>query len=152
MMANRPAVSMPKILPFFEALRKEAKNQGLPLGVAGYCWGGKPAVNLAHTDLIDCAFVAHPSALALPGDFEKIRVPFSMAIGDADIVMGVKEAEKAKAILNSKDDHKSEMIVYPGAKHGFAVRGDPGNEKEKTQGVEAEDQAVKWFATHLTTT
>ena len=79
---------MPKILPFFESLRREAKEQVLPLGVAGYCWGGKPALSLAETDLIDCAFVAHPSGLAIPGDFEKVRVPVSVAIGSADIVMG----------------------------------------------------------------
>ena len=81
---------MPKILPFFESLRKETKEQGLPLGVGGYCWGGKPAIDLANTDLIDCAFIAHPSALSVPADFEKVRVPLSLAIGDADIVMGVK--------------------------------------------------------------
>ena len=79
---------MPKILPFFESLRKESKEQGLPLGVAGYCWGGKPAIDLAETSLIDCAFIAHPSNLTIPGDFEKVRVPLSMAIGDTDFVVG----------------------------------------------------------------
>ena len=49
-------------------------------------------------------------------------------------VSGVKEVDKAKAALASKKDHlKSEVIVYPGAIHGFAVRGDPGNEREKAQ-------------------
>ena len=148
--ANRPGVSMPKILPFFERMRNEAREQGLQLGVGGYCWGGKPATCLAHTELVDCAYVAHPSNLAIPDEIEKVRVPFSIAIGDADFVMGVKDVEKAKAILDAKKDLKSEVIVYPGAKHGFAVRGDPGDEKEKAQGIEAEDQAVNWFSAHLT--
>lgn len=150
--ANRPAVSMPKITPYIESVRKEAREQGLRLGVGGYCWGGKPAVNLAHGELVDCVYVAHPSGLALPDEIEKIRVPFSMAIGDVDMVMGIGEVEKAKAILERKGEVPSETVVYPGAKHGFAVRGDPGDEKEKEQGIEAEDQAVKWFATHLKVT
>ena len=42
--------------------------------------------------------------------------------------------DKAKSVLASKKDHlKSEVIVYPGAGHGFAVRADPGNEREKAQ-------------------
>lgn len=151
LISNRPAVSMPKIIPFFERLRSEAQKQGLPLGVAGYCWGGKPAVALAHGELIDCAFVAHPSNLALPDEIEKIRVPFSMAIGDKDLVMGVGEVEKAKGILNKKNDLRSEVKVYPGAGHGFAVRNNPGDEKEKAHGMAAEDQAVQWFTTHLQT-
>ena len=141
---------MPKILPFMESLRNEARQQHLSVGVAGYCWGGKPAVNLAHTELVDCAFTAHPSALAIPGEIEKIRVPFSMAVGDMDFVMGIKEVEQTKTILKSKgDDVPSKVVVYPGAGHGFAVRGNPGDEKEKMQGIEAEDQAIEWFAAYL---
>ena len=144
---------MPKILPFMESLRNEAKQQRLSLGVAGYCWGGKPAVNLAHTELVDCAFTAHPSALALPGEIERIRVPFSLAIGDMDLVMGIKEVEQTKGILKAKsDDVPSQVVVYPGGGHGFAVRGHPDDEKEKMQRIQAEDQAIEWFTTYLKAT
>ena len=33
---------------------------------------------------------------------------------------------------------------------GFAVRGNPDDETEKRQGMEAEEQAIKWFQKHLT--
>ena len=141
---------MPKILPYFEHVRKDAKEQGLPLGVAGYCWGGKPAACLAHTDLVDCAFLAHPSNLAFPDEIDKVRVPMSIAIGDKDIVMGMKDVDKAKAILENKKDLRSEVVVYPGATHGFAIRGDPGNEEEKKHGIAALDHAANWFTHHLT--
>ena len=152
MIATRPAITTPKINSFFDSMRHDDQTgqKNLSIGVAGYCWEGKYAALLAHGKLVDCAFAAHPSAMTLPGDIEKIDVPFSMAIGDADLVMGMKEVKNTRRILNSKKSSlQSEVVVYPGAKHGFAVRGDPGNEKEKEQGLEAEDQANTWFENQL---
>ncbi|KAL8724018.1 MAG: hypothetical protein Q9181_007024 [Wetmoreana brouardii] len=148
----RFSVTWPRVHDFVTAVRtKEARD--LPLGAAGYCWGGKHVVNLAslpHPDdpqklLIDAAFIAHPGNLDLPGEIERIKAPFSMAIGDDDYVVGMKEVEKIKALLAKKEDLKSDAVVYPGAKHGFAVRGNPGDEKDKRRGEEAREQAVRWF-------
>lgn len=52
-------------------------------------------------------------------------------------------------ILEGKKDVESEVVVLPGAHHGFAVRGDPNNAKEMEQAAQAEDQCVRWFAKHL---
>ena len=38
-----------------------------------------------------------------------------------------------------------ELNVVEGARHGFAVRGNPGDEDEKRRGQMAEDQAVDFF-------
>jgi dienelactone hydrolase len=38
-----------------------------------------------------------------------------------------------------------EVVVYPGAKHGFAVRGDRADPMQREKGEQSEDQAVKWF-------
>ena len=152
--ANRLSVTMPKVTEFFERLR-ENEAAKCPLGVAGYCWGGKYAINLAHGAqasngclLVDCAFAAHPSGLTIPEEIEKIETPFSMAIGDLDIVMGLKEVQKVERILQSSS-LECEVRIYRGAHHGFAIRGDPGDRKEMEQGVEAEDQAVQWFLKHF---
>jgi dienelactone hydrolase len=167
---NRFSIAWPKITAFFTALRTAA-GPSIPIGAAGYCWGGKHAINLAHgltlplhlakyTDgtrtLIDCAFAAHPAGLDGDGiaEIEKIVMPLSIAIGDKDMVMGMKMVEGIRKCLDKKRESKegkveSEVVVYPGAKHGFAVRGDPGNEREMEQGVQAEEQAVRWFAKWL---
>jgi hypothetical protein len=39
----------------------------------------------------------------------------------------------------------SEVVVYAGAEHGFAVRGDLGSEREVEQEGQARDRAVRWF-------
>jgi dienelactone hydrolase len=142
------------MIAFLTDLRANTDNS-IPIGVAGYCWGGKHAITLAHgtttlpdstRTIVDCAFVAHPSGLDFPSDIEKISLPFSLAIGDKDIVMGPKMVEESREILEKKTGRvHSEVVVYAGAKHGFAVRGDPESESEVEQEGQAQDQAVRWF-------
>lgn len=139
---------------------------GVGLGVAGYCWGGKHATVLASLlrdvdgegeegerekrTLVDAAFTAHPGGLSLPADIANLRAPWSMAIGDDDFVMPVGEVEKAKEALKKSEgpeamEARSEVVVYPGAKHGFAVRGNPGDENDRRRGVEAREQCLSWL-------
>jgi hypothetical protein len=42
-----------------------------------------------------------------------------------------------------------EAVVYPGAKHGFAVRGDLGDPLQRERGEKSEEQAVVWFRRHF---
>ncbi|WQF88564.1 Putative dienelactone hydrolase, alpha/Beta hydrolase [Colletotrichum destructivum] len=172
LIATRPGVVVPRIGNFFRALRL-APPEPLPqpstssasvvddgtatvqkaarIGVAGFCWGGKYAVQLAQlgagpfgdAPLIDCGYTAHPSFLSLPGDLEKVARPLSMANGDDDMMMPRARMAQAKTVLGRKKT--CEIVEYPGAKHGFAVRGDPNDQSQADLGRRAEDQAVGWF-------
>ena len=42
---NRPAAARPKIYAFLRALRKD-EAKALPVGVAGFCWGGRFVTDL----------------------------------------------------------------------------------------------------------
>jgi dienelactone hydrolase len=127
---------------FLTELRANTDNS-IPIGVAGYCWGGKHAIALAHRTttlpdstrtLVNCVFTAYPSGLGFPSNIEKISLPFSLAIGDKDIMMGPKMVEESREILEKKRGRvHNEVVVYAAAKHGFAVRGDPGSEREVEQ-------------------
>ncbi|OBU00694.1 hypothetical protein VE01_01327 [Pseudogymnoascus verrucosus] len=161
----RESVTMPRVLEFVKALRTSPETANLKIGAAGFCWGGLHAVKLAHDTpssrvhrygseagevkpLIDAAFTAHPSMLNVPTDITGVTVPLSIAVGDVDFVMKFPDVENAKSILEKKgDDH--EVVVYPGAKHGFAVRGDPRDPKQKEQADQAEEQAIGWFSKWL---
>ena len=88
---NSNGTVRPKIYSFFKAIRdNEAAN--LPVGVAGFCWGGQWTVMLCDdsvkTDagkrLVDCGFTAHPSRLSIPGDVEKVVIPLSVAAAEID--------------------------------------------------------------------
>ncbi|KAF4956887.1 hypothetical protein FGADI_3490 [Fusarium gaditjirri] len=146
----------PRIRSFFEALRSKEGPQRR-IGAAGFCWGGRPVLTLAHSDaktadgmpLVDAVFTGHPSALSLPEDAEKITKPVSLAIGDNDQVTTVSQTDVIRNAWQTLQDIPTEIVVYPGAGHGFCVRADPNNKDQFRQSKEGEEQALKWFGKHL---
>jgi dienelactone hydrolase len=159
----RQSVSKPRVFDFFKALRTSSETANMKIGAAGFCWGGKYTVLLAQDmpssrvhrqgteagqlqRLIDCGFTAHPSLLDVPEDIDGVTVPLSIAVGDVDMAMKADLVYKAKEILEKKKAGDHEVVVFPGAKHGFAIRGDPSDPKQKEFGDQAEVQAVSWFS------
>ncbi|KAK3329115.1 hypothetical protein B0H66DRAFT_540293 [Apodospora peruviana] len=148
------------------------------VAVAGFCWGGPFAVRLTHDipenkttfpstaagssqaddeaeyyPLVDCAFTAHPAQLSVPEDVQNVVQPLSVANGDDDEWMGREKMETLKRVLEDKNEalgqEVHEVQVYPGAKHGFAVRGDREDPQQRERGYRSEDQAVRWFRRHF---
>ncbi|KAI9730832.1 MAG: hypothetical protein M1834_005550 [Cirrosporium novae-zelandiae] len=152
---NKFPTIMPRVTKFFEDIRCNEAAE-LPLGATGFCFGGKHTIVLAHGDtasngkpLVDAAFTAHPSHLELPGDIEKVTKPVSIAIGDKDAVLSMKGVEQIKEIFGRLEAVSTEVVVFPGAEHGFSVRGDETDEKVKQRAIEATEQAVNWFHTQF---
>lgn len=141
--------SWPIVKSFFAAVRQNEGAQ-LPVGAAGFCWGGKHTVILAHgaevdgKPLINAGFTGHPSLLSIPGDIEKIKIPVSFALGELDMVVKKPQIEQIKSIMESKDG-LGEVKVYYGAGHGFCVRADHVLKDAEQAATEAEDQALDWF-------
>lgn len=136
---------------FFSALREDVS---LPIAAAGFCWGGLHAIMLTHDredtksptgrGLVDTSFAAHPSGAAIPGDIDKVMKPLSIAVGDDDTVFPIKQSRQAQQVLGDKSHIPSELVVYPGARHGFAVRASRSvpDSKETRQAGEVEEQAI----------
>lgn len=149
---TRVSVAKPRIYKFFHALRAN-EAASLPVGAAGFCWGGKHVFLLCSDSekassgksLIDCGFTAHPSNIVVPDEVQAVSLPLSVSIGDVDLAMPLKQVEQTKKILEEKGKETHEVVVIPGAKHGFAVRAPPDDKSAVEQGVKAEDQAVAWF-------
>ncbi|KAL8801559.1 MAG: hypothetical protein Q9200_006914 [Gallowayella weberi] len=162
---TRASVTTPLVISFFSSLRSSTH---LPVFAAGFCWGGLYAIVLTHasstakdsgTPLIDAAFVAHPSNLTLPADIEKVERPLSICQGTKDFVLDLKGVRVIEGIFEAKNQStkkekgagnedagsRYEIQVLEGAKHGFAVRGNPNDSAEMDQAQRAEDQAVGWF-------
>ncbi|TAQ84186.1 hypothetical protein B7494_g7483 [Chlorociboria aeruginascens] len=162
---TREAVSKPKIFDYFTALRTSAPpfpSSDLKIGAAGFCWGGKYTVLLAANPpssrvvrhgsatnaiepLIDCGFTAHPSGLNMPKDIEAVILPLSVSVGNEDMAMKGEMILKMKEILEVKKKGDHEVIIFPGAKHGFAVRLDPKDKYQAECAAKAEVQAIEWF-------
>ncbi|KAK9782788.1 hypothetical protein SCAR479_01131 [Seiridium cardinale] len=164
---SRQAVSKPLITKFFQDLRSHPppfSTQRLKIGVAGFCWGGyytfyltrdEPGTRVASLGseeklpLVDCGFTAHPSLLTVPRDIEGVKLPISVGNGENDEFLGHKNMMILKNILEAKEDQAHEVVIYDGARHGFAVRGDPKDPKQVELGAQAEDQAVNWWKKQL---
>ena len=161
MIACRPAVTGPRVWKFLKDLKQnEAKD--LPVGTAGFCWGGHFVTrfcwdDVEHNRLEDgkrvtvCGFVAHPSFITFPGDIEKIQLPYACAAAEHDPQMSAENAKQTEQILKDKTEKgksegiEHEFVMYQGAHHGFAVRADEEDKEEAERGKKAEAQAVKWF-------
>lgn len=129
----------------------------LPVGVAGFCWGGlypfilnqdRPDAKTASGQpLADAFFSAHASSVTVPQDMEGLTMNLSYAIGDNDAVMNMQQVRQLQNILARKQDVDSEVVIYPGAQHGFAVRASrtKPDSQETRQAEEAEKQAIAWF-------
>lgn len=158
----RPAVSTPIIFEFFRALRTTPETANMKIGAAGFCWGGKFTVQLCQDipssrvhregseagelqSLVDAGFTAHPSFLSYPSDIDAVTKPLCIMVGDKDNQTSLAQAEQAKEILEKKKAGDHEVIIMPGAKHGFGVRGLLKDEVQFKHGLKAEDQALLWF-------
>lgn len=160
LLRNKESIALPRILAFHRALRDTptAEAEGLKVGSAGFCWGGKYSILLTHAraedegrgGLVDAAFVAHPKEMAFPSEWEKIDRPFSMAIGDVDMGIGIGDVRRIKGLLEGeRRGIEAEVRVYEGARHGFAVRADKGDEGQSRSAVGAKEQALGWFGRWL---
>ena len=157
---NRFGLCWPRVTKFLRMLRED-KGATLPVGIAGFCWGGLHAIKLTHDTadaktadgrpLADAVFTAHPSSVTVPQDIADVKGNLSIAIGDDDGVMGIKQVRAAQEILADKRDVDSEVVIYPGAKHGFSIRASRAqpDSKETKQAEEAEKQAISWFQRHF---
>jgi len=155
---NHIGVSYPRVKGFFEALRQA--NLEMPIGAAGFCWGGKHVVLLAGDKdrvdgkpLFDAGFTEHPSMLSMPEDIEKMELPVAFAIDDEDAHIPMDQIRAIKEIVESKPDgEKVEVRVYPNCGHGFCVRADMGFLDIMTQAAAAEDHCIEWFGKKFAST
>ncbi|KAF2401121.1 dienelactone hydrolase family protein [Trichodelitschia bisporula] len=146
-----------RVKDFFTELRTTGEGASLPIFTAGFCWGGKHALLLAHDGveangrpLVDAVFTGHPSMLDMPGDFEKLVRPVSVAVGDGDNHINPAAAEQIMGILEGlPEGAKGELRVYEKCAHGFCIRADVKFEDVAKAAAEAEDQCIAWFDKHL---
>jgi len=144
---QREAVVKPLIEEFVKYLRTEPLTG--KIGAVGFCWGGRYALVLAGDGTVDAAVANHPS-MASDADFLGITKPTQINVGTNDIFLPNETVEKVKKELSEKKaDIPFEINVFEDAVHGFAVRGDISNPKEKENKDAAANATIRWFNKYL---
>lgn len=135
-----------------------AGNGGDParLGVTGFCWGGRATwMYTAHNPDIKAGVAWYGSMTKHANDTRPVH-PIDLAAkmkgrvlglyGELDKGIPVSEGDEMRAALKAAGDTRSEIVVYPGADHGFLADYRPSyNEAAAKQ---AWPRALEWFKTH----
>jgi len=128
----------------------EASIQGLrdeygvkKIGAVGYCFGGRHVIRFLGTGAIDAGFAAHPS-LVEDEEVAAVKGPLSLACAETDQVFGAEKRAKAESLL-AKSGVEYQSTVYGGTVHGFAIRCDLKDPKQKFAKESAFLQATVWF-------
>ncbi|KDQ11033.1 hypothetical protein BOTBODRAFT_136319 [Botryobasidium botryosum FD-172 SS1] len=142
-------VTRPRVDAIVSALRADPEIK--KLGAVGFCYGARYAILIGsgNNSAIDAIVANHPSMLAIPGDYANVSKPILINNGDKDNFLSLSEVDKVKAELEKNKNLVSKIVIYPGASHGFTVRGDITNEHEKATRDAAATETIAWFNQHL---
>lgn len=155
---HREGVTRPLIDGFVSTLRLTPGTD--KIGAIGFCWGGRYAILEAHgptegeggakTGGVDAAVACHPSLVTIPGDFEGVVKPLSLALGEKDSLLDEKSRGQIQDVMGKeKKEVPHEIRVYEDQVHGFALRSDWSSEKDKRAMDEATTQGLEWFRKYL---
>lgn len=123
------------------------------LGVTGFCWGGRMTwLYTAHNPNVK-AGVAWYGRLTRPDGNTQPKHPVEVAAdlkgralglyGELDKGIPLTQVEAMRAALKAAGDTKSEIVVYPGADHGFLADYRP--QYNEAAAREAWARCLKWF-------
>ena len=149
-------------MDFLQKLRRDTTQK---IGMVGFCWGGKYAlraarernmiqVDGAEVPLVDAVVALHPSNLVFPEDVENPVVPISVGWGLEDTGVKIEQKSKVEAIHEKekaagRKAPEVEHQVYKPGRHGFAVRGNPDDPRERAALENSVMQVLDWFGKYL---
>ncbi|KAJ5169867.1 Dienelactone hydrolase family protein [Penicillium coprophilum] len=117
------------------------------VGAVGYCFGGKYVCRNLKPGQIDVGYTAHPSFISHE-ELSAIKGPFSIAAAEIDSIFTTQLRHESEEIL-IKAGQPWQINLFSGVSHGFGVRADLSDPKQKWAKEQAFCQAVAWFNQYL---
>ncbi|KAJ5779769.1 hypothetical protein N7457_007489, partial [Penicillium paradoxum] len=117
------------------------------VGAVGYCFGGKYVTRYLQPGKIDAGFIAHPSFVTHE-ELGAIKGPLSIAAAEVDAIFTTQLRHESEETL-IKAAQPWQINLFSGVSHGFAVRGDLSDPKQKWAKQQAFCQAIGWFNEYL---
>ena len=158
MMRHGDAPTLPRLQAVTAAVRAPEGRACARVAALGFCWGGRYSLLMgggsggAAGCTADVALAAHPSGTTT-ADCGQLAVPALFLCAESDNVFTDKARRDSEAALAARaappQPPPAVFKLYPGTSHGFAARGNEGNEKEKAAMDAAFADAVAFLKEHL---
>ena len=127
-------------------------------GVTGWCWGGSSTIQIAATNPDMKAAVAWYGPPGRPykgksGDVtgfdlaKDVKVPFLGLFGETDQNPKPEDAKRFGEMVRQAGNQNVEIVVYPGAGHGFHADYRPSY--NAAAATDAWKRCTDWFKKHL---
>ncbi|KAI0070435.1 alpha/beta-hydrolase [Panus rudis PR-1116 ss-1] len=142
-------------LPILHKVFAGFKEDGVTkFAASGYCYGARPAFDLAFEDKLDVTIISHPSLLRYPDDIEtykaKSKAPLLINAAEIDDAFPAPARRQTVDILgDGKFAPGFELKLWEGCRHGFVVRGDYSDPKVKAGREGAFKASVEFLNKHL---
>ncbi|KAH7921534.1 alpha/beta-hydrolase [Leucogyrophana mollusca] len=139
--ARAPAIAaFPK---WVEAVKARYGTAGTKYCAVGYCFGASFTIELAATDVVEAAALAHPANLE-ESHFENLKKPLLLSCPEYDFTFPTESRRRAEDIMVARKC-RYYFQVFSGVKHGFAVRGNPDVPHERWAKEESARGIKEWF-------
>ncbi|CCK70290.1 protein AIM2 KNAG_0E00220 [Huiozyma naganishii CBS 8797] len=144
---HTPDITEPIVNGFMEQLHAEC-NPGAQIGVVGYCFGAKFAVQLldpAHKAGATVGAIAHPSFVSLE-ELAAIGAhrPLLVSAAETDQIFTPELRHSSEEKLN-EIGAMYQLDLFAGTQHGFAARGDVSDRRVKYAKEKALLDQIHWF-------
>lgn len=142
--------------PITASAIKYLQNKGFTrIGGVGYCFGAKYVVRFMSKTLpgggagpaIHVGYSAHPSFVD-EEELAAIQGPYSVSAAETDSIFPTEKRWKSEEIL-IKTGQDWQINLLSGVEHGYAVRADLSDKRQKWSKEVAFQQAVDWMNFHL---
>lgn len=118
------------------------------IGAVGYCFGGRYVARfLAAGKGVDAGFFAHPSLLTID-EAKNVSKPISVAGAEVDTMFPDALRREVEGAWRNRTQ-PYQISLYGGTSHGFGVRANLSDPRQKYAKEEAYLQAVRFFDTFL---